>query len=281
MNQDGSQITDNGSIDSGPMQSVKDLAYIQRPGSEAKLTSLDVYYKQWPEKRPVIIMVHGGAWAAGDKGRDAVAETKSQYFTSQGYVFVSINYRLAPAVVHPAQVEDVAAAIAWVNQHIAEYQGDPARIYVMGHSAGAQLAALVATDERYLGAYGLQPAGIKGVICLDGAGYDIPSALKGYQETPQKAYLLAFTEDPAVQADASAVNHIATGKALPPFLIIYVNDREAARKQSSLLAEKLQSTGHSATLYPAGNVTHRTINTGIGAEGDAVTAAIMKFILSV
>ena len=75
-----------------------------------------------------------------------------------------VNYRLSPAVSHPAHIEDAAASFAWVKRHIAEYGGDPNQIFVVGHSAGAYLLALLATDERYLAAHGLSARDIRGLV---------------------------------------------------------------------------------------------------------------------
>ena len=88
---------------------------------------------------------------------------KPTLFTQAGYCFVSINYRLSPRpasndparIKFPVHEQDVASAIAWVHDHIKDYGGDPTRIALAGHSAGAQLAALVSTDPKYLQAHGL------------------------------------------------------------------------------------------------------------------------------
>jgi arylformamidase len=95
-------------------------------------------------------------------------------FVSTGFVYVAINYRLPPAVHHPTHARDVAKALAWVADNIGRYSGDPERIYAMGHSAGAHLAALVATDESYLKREGYSLKTIKGDILLDVGAYDIP-----------------------------------------------------------------------------------------------------------
>ena len=91
-----------------------------------------------------MVYVHGGGWKRGDKSR--VGE-KVEFFTGRGWVFVSVNYRLLPEGAHPANVNDVARALAWVHDHATDYGGDPDRLFLMGHSAGAHLAALVATSE--------------------------------------------------------------------------------------------------------------------------------------
>ena len=108
---------------------------------------VDIYAPAGAKNLPVVFWIHGGGWQAGDK---TSVQIKPQVFVEKGFVFVSTNYRLLPTVEMPAIVQDIAKSIHWVHDHIAEHGGDPKRILVMGHSAGAQLAALICTDERFL-----------------------------------------------------------------------------------------------------------------------------------
>src|SRR5204863_6297808 len=98
---------------------------------------------------------------------------KPQAFTEKGFVFVSTNYRFVPKVSVKEMTGDIAKAIHWAHDHAKEYGGDPNSIYVMGHSAGAHLAALVCTDDRYLKAEGLSLSIIKGCVPVDSAVYDV------------------------------------------------------------------------------------------------------------
>src|SRR5205807_1499803 len=136
---------------------------------------LDVYSPRGAKDLPVVFRVHGGGWQTGDK-KDVRIKPRS--FTDKGFVFVSTNYRLLPAVDMAAIVRDVARAVRWVHDHIAEHGGDPKRLFVMGHSAGAQLAALVSTDDRYLKAEGLSLAIVKGCVPVDGDTYDVPAIIE-------------------------------------------------------------------------------------------------------
>src|SRR5262245_29876198 len=126
---------------------------------------LDVYSPRDAKDLPVVFWIHGGGWQTGDK-KDV--QLKPQAFNDKGFVFVSTNYRLLPDVDMGTIVRDVAKAVRWVHDHIAGHGGDPHRLFVMGHSAGAQLAALVCTDDRYLKAEGLSLAIIKGSVPVDG-----------------------------------------------------------------------------------------------------------------
>ena len=139
------------------------------PANERQM--LDVYAPENAKNLPVVFWIHGGGWQTGDK---ASAHAKPKAFVEKGYVFVSTNYRLLPDVDMETIVRDVAKSIHWVHDHIADYGGDPKRLIVTGHSAGAQLAALICTDLRYLKAEGLSPAIIKGCIPVDGDTYDVP-----------------------------------------------------------------------------------------------------------
>src|SRR5205814_7166741 len=136
---------------------------------------LDVYSARNAKNLPVVFWIHGGGWQAGDKSD---VHVKPQVFMDKGFVFVSTNYRLLPSVDMATIVHDVAKSIRWVHDHIAEHGGDPKRLLIMGHSAGAQLAALLCTDERYLKEEGLSFAIIKGCVPVDGDTYDIPAMIE-------------------------------------------------------------------------------------------------------
>ncbi len=101
------------------------------PGSE--LQTLDVYAPAEGESLPVAVWIHGGGWHSGDKSE---VDNKPQALLDKGFVLVSVNYRLFPTVTIKQIAEDVAKAIRWISDHIAEYGGDPRRLVVMGHSAG-------------------------------------------------------------------------------------------------------------------------------------------------
>src|SRR5699024_9814660 len=146
----------------------RDLPYAE-PVNERQ--TLDVYAPVNAKQSPVVFWIHGGGWQTGDK---TSVQIKPQLFVDQGLVFVSTNYRLLPNVDMGTIVRDVAMPMRWVHDHIAQYGGDPNRLLVMGHSAGAQLAALISTDDRYLKAEGLSLEIIKGCVPVDGDTYDVP-----------------------------------------------------------------------------------------------------------
>jgi arylformamidase len=262
----------------------RDVPYAQMAGVRPKFLSLDIYspLPPIPGGAPVVIMVHGGGWRAGDKSTAASGREKAAFFTSKGYVYVSVNYRLAPAVRHPVPAEDVARAVTWVARHIRTHGGDPARISLMGHSAGAHLAALVATDERYLGASGQTPSLLLGVVLLDTAAYDIarhmtPSAARRFNRA---LYERAFGTDPAVWADASPLRHVKPGKSLPRFLIFHT-DRRPAGSGARDFAAALRKTGTPVGVVRARGKTHATLHHAIGKPGDGPSQLILDFLSGV
>ncbi len=258
---------------SDSMRVERDLSYLK--GASDPLNTLDLYAPKTGDNHPVVIHIHGGGFSIGDKVSGA--GVKPQAFTSEGYVFISLNYRLSPAVKFPAHVQDVAKAIAWVQRNVRQYGGDPNTLFVMGHSAGAQLAAMVATDERYLKAEGLNLKNLSGAVLLDGGTYDIATAMK---TTAQKVENLTpvFGDDPKVWKEASPLFHVAKGKGIPPFLVIHIASREDSGAQSRVLAKALNDAGVKAEVKPALNKTHATLNKELGQTGDAPTVDVFNFL---
>ncbi len=143
-------------------QSTLDIAY-----GPAARHRLDVFRPVARDGRPrkVILFFHGGSWRRGSKDRTRFVP---RTLARRGYVAVSANYRLFPRVRFPAFMTDAARAVAWVRANIRRFGGDPDRIYLMGHSAGAHIAVLLALDPRYLRAAGVPRAAIRGAIGLAG-----------------------------------------------------------------------------------------------------------------
>ena len=222
-------------------QDVKRNIPYAEPAHERQV--LDVYSPPHAKNLPVVFWIHGGGWQAGDK---TSVQIKPKVFMDKGFVFVSTNYRLLPSVDMATIVRDVAKSIRWVHDHIAEYGGDPKRLFIMGHSAGAQLAALICTDERYLKAEGLSLAITKGCVPVDGDTYDVPAIIET-AETRRRVHGLPqakfghrekFGNDPAKHRDFSAVTHVARDKGIPPFLILYVADHPDTSAQAQRLGTR-------------------------------------------
>lgn len=226
---------------------------------------LDVHGRPGLSAAPVLVYIHGGGWRRGDK---RMVHDLPAYAQRHGLLLVSVNYRMVPQVDAGGCAEDVAAALAWVRANISRYGGDPGRIFVSGHSAGAHLAALIAVDGQYLGAHGLAPSDLAGIITIDGAGYDAVAQmawLEDRQVLLSSMYQNAFG---ARAAELSPTLLVKGGEAYPPFLIFHVASRPDAERQSNGLAEALRAAGGRAEVVAAPGDSHRSINVEFGAAGD-------------
>ena len=259
-----------------------DVPYAVRAGSDPALTSLDVYTTTDAEARPVLVMIHGGGWAAGDKASASMVEPKVSHFVGAGFVYFSVNYRLSTSssVQHPAHVQDIASALAFVHEHAAEYGGDPDQLFVMGHSSGAHLAALVSLDGRRLAAEGLAPADLKGTICLDTKAYDLPRLIDelGVSPRSRQMYESAFGRDRDAWRDASPTRHVAEGAETPPFLILHSGERADGKLVASELVSALRGVEVPAAAFNAPDRDHAGINACIGVADDPYTALVMEFL---
>jgi len=261
------------------------IPYARMSGVDPNLLSLDIYKPKSSStnaqqtNKPVVVMIHGGGWRTGDKGNVSQGRQKASFFTGHGFVYVSVNYRLSPAVQHPAHVEDVAKALAWIFDHIANYGGDPKRIFLMGHSAGAHLAALVTADEDYLNKLGKSPAMLRGVILLDSAGYDIPRNLDDFSDSPlpRPIYEGAFGKDRQTWIQASPVQYVKRGMILPPFLVFHT-DRKSSEAISREFVEALQKAKTPAAAILAKGKSHQTLNRDIGQPEDRPSGLILEFL---
>ena len=245
------------------------------PARTDSLTALDIYPPRFGGHHPVVIFIHGGSYVAGDKSTDV--GTKPKEFRGAGYVFVALNYRLSPAVKHPVHIQDVAKAIAWVHHNIGHYSGDSTRLFVLGHSSGASMAALIATNESYLKAEGLDLSSLSGAILLDGSSYDIPRRFS--EDSVEARRLLAiFGDDPAAWEDGSAIYHCQKGKGIPPFLMFYLTAHAGGTQQSQALASALATAGVKVEIKPIQTVGHYKLNMDLGLETDPATADVFSFL---
>lgn len=247
---------------------------------------LDVYApaEAKGKRLPVVFWIHGGGWQGGDK---TSVQLKPKLFTERGYVFVSTNYRLLPEVEMGVLIGDVAKSLGWVHQHIAEYGGDPQRIFVMGHSAGAQLAAILCTDDRYLKAEGVPFSALRGCVPVDGDTYDIPAMILTAElrqtfhglPLPEYGHRVKFGNDPKKHLDFSAVTHVAAGKGIPPFLILHVAGHPDVSAQARRLANTLAAVKVPVRVFAAPESTHNKLNNDLGLPDDPATAELVKFMV--
>jgi len=244
---------------------------------------LDVYAPPGAKNLPVVFWIHGGGWQSGDKTMVAL---KPKAFTDAGFIFVSISHRLLPTVEMGAITKDVGSALGWVHKNIAKYGGDPARLLVMGHSSGGQLAALMCTDDRYAKAEGFSLRIIKGCVPVDADTFDIPAIIE-VAETRARAHQLPlptyghrqkFGNDPAKHRDFSAVAHVAPNKGIPPFLILHIAGHPDTGAQARRMANVLEAAGIPVKVVAGRETTHASINDNIGAPNDPVTKELFAFV---
>ena len=197
--------------------------------------SLDVYRPAATsaERMPVVVFFYGGGWSSG---RREDYRFVGRRLAEAGILAVVADYRTWPTAGFPGFVEDGARAVAWARANAADFGGDPERLFVAGHSAGAQIAALIGSDPRYLRAHGLQPRTLAGVIGLSGP-YDFDVT----------GDLIPIFGPTAQWPQAQALNYV-DGNA-PPFLLVHGDaDQRVEARDSTLLAERLRSTDGKATL---------------------------------
>ena len=258
----------------------RDIPYVEPADPRQKV---DIYAPERAGNLPVIFWIHGGGWVTGDRTN---VQVKPQAFADKGFVFVSTGYRLLTNVDMGTIFRDIAKSIRWVHEHIAEHGGDPKRILVMGHSAGAQLAALICIDDRYLKAEGLSLNIIKGCVPVDGDTYDVPAIIETVETRlrvhgmpmPRFGHRVKFGNDPALHRDCSAVTHVAKGKGIPPFLILHVADHPDVSAQAQRLESVLKNAGIPGTRFAVRETNHDKLNENLGLQDDLPTKALFEFV---
>jgi arylformamidase len=241
---------------------VSDVAYLP---AGSPLQSLDVVGRALPDGcpgAPVVVWVHGGGWRRGSK--DNVSAERLAWAAANGWVHVSVDYRLTPEVTYPEHNRDVAAAVAWVHANIADHGGDPTKVALIGHSAGAAIATSVGVDPRYLAVHGLVPGDdLSCVVSLDTEGYDL---MRGGSS---EIYRQAFGADPTVLMDASPLSHLRPGSPRAAMLVV---TRGSALRQSIAtdFVQRHNATGGKATLLVANGLTHAGVNDALGRSDDVV-----------
>lgn len=222
---------------------------------------------------PILVMVHGGGWRTGDKALARVVNNKATWWLARGGVFVSVNNRLVPDADPLEQARDVAAAVASIQQHARQWQANPAKTLLMGHSAGAHLVALLGSNPALLRQAGAQPP--LGVVALDSGALDVP-ALMTQQRVPS-LYRDAFGSDPAFWASVSPQQQLQRD-GLPMLLVCSSTRRiptppcDEARK----LAEHGRTLGVPMQVLPQA-LTHAEINDQLGLPS-AYTDAVANWI---
>jgi acetyl esterase/lipase len=248
---------------------VSDVDYVAEVDYPDGKDRLDLYVPQGAAGAPVIFSLHGGALWEGDRSQEVFVGRR---FAAAGYVTVVVSYRLSPQVSHPAHIQDVAAAYGWVKRNIRRHGGNPDRILVIGHSAGAYLAALLAGDPRYLAAHNLSPGDIDGIVPVSGFFWVEKPGV-----APDRPKFVWGT-DPKVWMEASPARHLRAN--LPPVLLLYTDGDEQWRQRQNLdMAAALRSAGHTdVTVRLIKGRTHMSVWTKmLDAESEETSSSILQF----
>lgn len=257
----------------------RNLAYALNNTATSDSQKLDLFL---PEARnyPTIVLVPGGIWTFADRKLSAFQEIAAK-IQERGIGCALISHRTSPLYKHPAHARDVASAFVWVRKNIASRGGDPSRVFLMGHSSGAQLAALVACQPGYLAREGESSSSIRGLILL-GAPLDLYSPeydhLQG-SDLYTTQIIQAFGEERSALREVSPMYSVHRG--MPPVLLVYGDrDREAIKLQARRFCESLQKLGVKATLFEAPNRTHALTFLQLCKPDDTILPQVEAFIKS-
>jgi arylformamidase len=219
----------------------------------------DVYIPARASHAPVLFLVHGGGWRIGDKAARAVVENKVARWTRAGFIVISTNYRLLPGTDPIAQAEDVARAISLAQRRLPAWGGDPDRIVLVGHSSGAHLAALLATDETLIAHQAARP--VIGSIILDSAALDVEEMMK-WPHLP--LYDAAFGTRAKYWKMASPYRQLGAGGA--PILLVCSTLRKDSCKDNERFAKRAKALGVTTQVLKQ-QLSHRQINEQLGLPG--------------
>jgi acetyl esterase/lipase len=212
----------------------RDLAY-----ADGARQRLDVCRPNTAAAAPVVVFFYGGGWRSGHKG---LYRYVAKALARRGYVAVVPDYRIYPEVHYPDFLDDAARAVRWVKDNIGRFGGDPDRIFLMGHSAGAHIAAMLSIDASWLGKVTLTPGrDIAGLVGIAGP----------YDFLPLKDETLIVIFGGADRPETQPIFHVAPG-APPALLLTGDRDSVVGAGNSTRFAERLRAAGNAATavIYP-------------------------------
>jgi len=261
----------------GPIE--RDLAY----GADAA-QRLDLSVPS-SKSFPTVVFVHGGSLLGGDKA-DADHSRVCDPFPAAGIGCANVNYRLLTASPWPAPADDVAAAVAWLHAHLAERGGDPERLFLLGHSSGAMLVALVGADERYLKQHGMTSASIRGIMPMGSIMWD-DDLKQAIEKNGREQVEAAFARDSRGKTFGSLsaydaqwpINYVR--EHLPAYLFLIAESEQVnppILKTNQKFVDDSRARGNQADLTVFPGRTHYSNIRKIHEPGDEVFAAVLAFV---
>jgi|GEM_PF-207864 len=246
----------------GPAADIKDVAY----GPNHR-QNMDVFY---PKKKtenalaPIIVMVHGGGWCVGDKAFKGTVESKIERWLPMGFMFISLNYPMVPEGLSALQqADEIAKATAFIQKNASSWGGDPDKIIMMGHSAGAHLVSLVNADSSIRDRQGMRQT--LGTVSLDAGAVDVPRQMPNVFPPLKERYKEAFGTAEAGWIKASP-HHQLDAKAAPWLGVCSTTRPDDPCGQAQSYAEKSNGMGIFAQPLPEA-MNHGAINKDLGQPG--------------
>ena len=263
------QAEDTGELDLGEQSATgmrlpsdvlieRDLAYGNDPQQR-----LDVYLPAQAKAAPILFMVHGGAWMIGDKAASGFVSNKVAHWLPKGYILVSSNYRMSRQPNPLDQAHDIARALAFVQAKAPSWGGDPTRVLLLGHSAGAHLVSLLAADPRIVASKGGRPW--LGTIVLDSAALNLVEIMQGKHKG---FYDRVFGKDHTFWAQASPYHRLTTAPA--PMFVVCSLRSDGTCPQAQAFSTKATELGGKVTVLPV-DMKHGELNKDLGLPSDYTT----------
>lgn len=243
---------------------MRDLSYGDSP-----LQTMDIYLPANADKAPILFLIHGGAWQFGDKRATGLLKNKIDRWLKQGFIIVSVNYRLVPEVDPVTQAQDLALALKTVQQQASAWGGDADKCILLGHSAGAHLLALLTTNQALSQQNSLRPW--LGSLIIDSQVLDLVSLM---QHKHVEFYDKAFGKQPSYWQRASPINYVDANDF--PMLVVCSLQRPYACDNSARFVDKVNEVGGEAELLKL-DMTHNETLEEI-AKDNTYTHSIERFI---
>ena len=261
----------------------RSIPYVANPTPDEHM---DVYAPATTVRVPVVLFIHGGSLEEAGERRDApMYAPVCPGLVNRGILCATMDYRLAPSYRWPAMPQDVAAAVRWLKDSIAARGGDPERIFLIGHSSGCHLAALVALDSSYLAEQGLHSGALAGVVAMGCTLAPWDTVGRAITQAQLKQAFVRDEEERRVYSSLAwrlrANPSLWVSAHAPPFLVLVA---ESERYMPSILEEGarfvrlLREQGRSADLRILTGRRHVTTTTGFADPADMVANLVADFV---